>query len=149
MLSADIDGTAASELGVRRSLIDGLTMKTLFQLGESSVQELSEHLHIAPFIVEGVFQRLRKEQLCHALGMTGNTPRRSLTGAGRARAAELLGIDQYVGPVPVSLTDYVERVRQQSVRDIEVGQADVQTAFKDMVLDDGTIAQLGTAVVSG
>ena len=149
MLSADIDGTAANELGVRRSLIDSLAMKTLFQLGESSVHELSEHLHIAPYIVEGVFQRLRKEQLCQSMGMTGNTHRVSLTGAGRVRAAELLGVDQYVGPVPVSLGDYVERVRSQSVRDLTVNADDVLGAFKDLVLDDATLAQLGTAVVSG
>jgi predicted ATPase with chaperone activity len=149
MLSADIDGSAAEELGVRRNLIDSLTMKTLYQLGESSVQELAEHLHIAPFIVEGVFQRLRKEQLCQALGMIGDSHRIALTTSGRSRAAELLGVDQYVGPVPVSLADYVKRVRQQSVRDIAVGPSDVHAAFKDMVLEEGTLAQLGTAVVSG
>src|SRR5262249_26097938 len=123
--------------------------KTLFQLGESSVHELAEQLRVAPFIVEGVFQRLRKEQLMQAVGMTGSAHRGTLTQAGRVRSSELLGVDQCVGPVPVSLEDYVERVKSQSVRDIVAHEPDVQKAFKDMVLDAEVLSQLGTAVVSG
>jgi predicted ATPase with chaperone activity len=73
----------------------------------------------------------------------------NLTSAGRARAVELLSVDQYVGPVPISLGDYVDRVKSQSVRDIVVTPADVSEAFREMVLDDPTLAQLGTAVISG
>jgi len=73
----------------------------------------------------------------------------ALTQAGRNRASELLRVDSYVGPVPVSLNDYVTRVRSQSVRDIEVTPADMESTFKELVLDDLTLAHLGTAVVSG
>ena len=149
MLSADLDGTAAESLGVRRSVVDGLTLKTLFYLGEASVHELGEQLHIAPYIVEGTFQRMRKDQLCQATGLAGGGHRITLTSAGRARAAELLNVDQYVGAVPVSLADYVERVKQQSVRDVVVHPPDVDQAFKELVLDPPTLAQLGTSVVSG
>src|SRR5262249_10207568 len=69
--------------------------------------------------------------------------------AGRTRATELLSVDQYVGAVPVSLADYVERVRNQSVRDIVVHPPDVTQAFRELVLDAEMLAQLGTAVVSG
>src|SRR5262249_5647090 len=88
-------------------------------------------------------------QLMQAVGMTGGAHRVTLTQAGRVRSSELLGVDQYVGPVPVSLEDYVARVRSQSVRDIVAHEPDVQKAFKDMVLEAEVLSQLGTAVVSG
>ena len=149
MLSADLEGTAAEGLGVRRSLIDGLTLKTLFYLGEATVAELAEQMRIAPYIIEGVFQRLRKEQFIQAVGLAPGGHRLTLTQAGRGRASELLAIDQYVGAVPVSLDDYIERVKSQSVRDLLINREDVIDAFKDLVLDETTLGQLGTSVISG
>ncbi len=149
MLSADLEGTAAEGLGVRRSVVENLTLKVLFYLGEATIHELSEQLRIAPYIVEGVFQRLRKDMLIQAVGLAAGGHRVTLTQGGRARATELLGIDQYVGAVPVSLSDYVARVKSQSVRDMVVTPADVAETFKALVLDDATVAQLGTSVISG
>ena len=149
MLSADLEGTAAEGLGVRRSVVEGLALKTLYYLGDATIQELADHLHVAPFIVEGVFQRLRKDQLMQAIGLAAGGHRVNLTSAGRTRATELLGVDQYVGPTPVSFADYVERLKGQTVRDIVVHPADVAEAFRELVLDEATLAQLGTSVVSG
>jgi len=102
-------------------------MKTLFFLTEATINELSDQLCVAPYIVDGAFQRLRKEQLVQAVGLGASGGHRlQLTGGGRTRAAELLSVDQYVGPVPVSLKDYVERVRSQTIRDMPVHPADVR-----------------------
>ena len=149
MLSADLEGTAAEGLGVRRSVVENLTLKSLFYLGDASIQELSDNLRIAPYIVEGVFQRLRKDQLIQAIGLASGGHRVNLTMQGRSRAMELLNVDQYVGAVPVSLSDYIERVKSQSIRDIAVTPGDVAEAFKELVLENGMIAQLGTSVISG
>ncbi len=149
MLVADFDGNAVEELGVRRGVVENLTLKTLFCLGEASVRELADQLHVTPFIVEGVFQRYRKDELMQAVGLAQGGHRVNLTAAGRNRAIELLGADQYVGPVPVSLAAYVERVKSQSARDVPVTAKDVREAFDDLVLDETTLAQLGTSVISG
>ena len=149
MLIADFDGSAVERLGVRRGIVENLALKTLFSLGEVSVQELATHLRVTPFIVEGVFQRHRKDELMQAVGLAQGGHRINLTAAGRSRAIELLGTDQYVGPVPVALADYVERVKSQSVREILVTEADVRDTFQGLVLDDAVLAQLGTSVISG
>jgi predicted ATPase with chaperone activity len=146
---SDAEGTIVEGLGIRRSLIEALMLKSLYYLGEAGLHELAQQMCISRAVVESIFQRLRKEQLCQAVGMTVGMHRISLTQAGRTRAGELLQVDSYVGPVPVSLNDYVARVRTQSVRNIEVTPADMEVALKDLVLDDFTCAQLGTAVVSG
>jgi len=149
VLSADLEGTAAEGLGIRRSVVENLALKTLFYLGDASIQELADQLHIAPYIVEGIFQRLRKDQLMQAIGLAAGGHRVNLTMQGRSRALELLATDHYVGPVPVSFADYVERVKSQSVRDIAVTQADAVEAFRELVLEPETVAQLGASVVSG
>ena len=149
MLVADFDGSAVEGLGVRRGIVENLALKTVFCLGETSIKELAAQLCITPFIVEGVFQRHRRDELMQAVGLAQGGHRVTLTAAGRNRAIELLGADQYVGPVPVSLAEYVERVRSQSVRDIPVTQAEVREAFRGLVLDESTLAQLGTSVIAG
>ena len=149
MLIADFDGSAVEGLGVRRGVVENLALKTLFCLGEVSIKELATQLRVTPFIVEGVFQRHRKDELMQAVGMAQGGHRINLTAAGRNRAIELMATDQYVGPVPVALADYVERVKSQSVREIAVTEAEVREAFQGLVLDEVTLAQLGTSVISG
>ena len=149
MLSADLEGTAAEGLGVRRSVVENLMLKTLFYLGEATVQELGDQMRIAPYIIEGMFQRLKKDQLVQAIGLGTGGHKLNLTEQGRNRSVQLLAIDQYVGAVPVGFGDYVERVKGQSVRDIVVTAPDVAEAFRDLVLDEGMLGQLGTAVTSG
>jgi len=137
------------ELGVRRSLLEDLALKTLYLLGEISLHELVHHMGIGLAIVEQLFQRLLKDQLCQVTGMDRGVHRITTTSGGKTRALELLMQSQYVGPAPVSLDDYVARIHAQSVRDIVVTPKDLNRAFEDLVLDTETLNQLGTAVVSG
>jgi len=143
------EGVIVEGLGIRRSLVEALVLKSLYFLGEASLHELAQQMCISRAVVEAVFQKLRKEQLCQAVGMSVGMHHVTLTQAGRTRGGELLAVDSYVGPVPVALTDYVARVRSQSVRDIEVTPLELGAAFTDLVLDEGTLAKLGTGVVSG
>jgi DNA-binding MarR family transcriptional regulator len=90
---SDAEGTIVEGLGIRRSLVEALTLKSLYYLGEASLHELAQQMCISRSVVESTFQRLRKEQLCQAVGMTVGMHRISLTQAGRVRAGELLGVD--------------------------------------------------------
>ena len=137
------------ELGIRRSLVEDLALKVLYLQGELSLIQLADQMRVSYAIVEEVFERLRKEYLCEVKGMTGGVHRINATSQGKTRALELLSLNQYSGPAPVSLEEYVRRVREQSVRDVEVHEPDVERAFKHMVLRRETLTQLGTAIVSG
>ena len=137
------------EVGVRRNLLEDLALKSLYLIGEMTLQELARHMGLNLTMVEELFERLRKDHLIHVTGMAGNVHRVTTTSGGKSRALELLAQNQYVGPAPVSLEDYVQRVRNQSVRSMGVGPAGVERAFEELVLDRQTLIQLGTAVVSG
>ena len=81
--------------------------------------------------------------------MRGNIPAIAITSQGRARALELLSQNQYAGPAPVSLENYVTMVRRQSVRNMVVHRADIERAFAHLVIDSNTLSQFGTALNSG
>ena len=137
------------ETGVRRNLLEDLALKTLYLVGEMSLHELGRHMEVSLSIMDDLFQRLRKEALCQVTGMEGSVHRITTTSGGKTRALELLSQNQYAGPAPVSLLDYVGRVRAQSVAGMEITPKDMHRAFEHLVLDPHTLNQLGTAVVSG
>lgn len=134
---------------VRRSLLEELALKMVYLHGEMTLRELTQEMKLSLGIIEEIFQRLRQEQLCEVKGMVGGVYRIATTSAGKTRALELLSLNQYVGPAPVCLDDYVRRVRAQSVRNVDVHPPAVQQAFAHLVLPQLTLHQLGTAIVSG
>jgi len=150
MVSAFISPSASvEEMGIRRNLLEDLALKTLYLLGEMSLQELARHMGLNLSIVDELFQRMRRDQLCQVTGMAGAVHRITTTSAGKSRALELLAQNQYAGPAPVSLSDYISRIRSQSVRRMEFTPEDMDRAFEDIVLPPQTLTQLGTAVMSG
>ena len=137
------------ETRIRRKLLEDLALKTLYVLGELTLRELAEHMCLSMRIVEELFQRLRKDQLCQVTGMTGGVHRIVPTSEGKIRALELLALNQYAGPAPVALEDYVQCVQAQTVRKMDVDPEHVARSFENLVLDPRVLAQLGTAVISG
>ena len=148
-LAAIVMPNAVEEMGVGRKLLEELALKILYTTGELSLRNLAAHMRLSLAVVNELFQRLRKDQLCEVTGMEGGIHRVQVTSYGRARALELLSTGQYTGPAPVSLEDYVARIRSQSVRDLDVHPADVQRAFRKLVLKERTLKEVGTAIVSG
>jgi len=138
-----------SEVCGRETILEELALKTLYLYGPFSVLDLSERTRLSFEVANDLFCRLRAKLLCEVTGMSVNVPNIAITSQGRVRALELLSQSQYVGSAPVSLESYVEQVRKQSVRDVEVHPADVERAFAHLVMDSKTLAQFGTALNSG
>src|SRR5512136_351202 len=137
------------ETGVRRNLLEDLALKTLYLTGEMTLLELAGQMALSLGVADELFQRLRKDQFCQVTGMEKGVHRITTTSGGKTRALELLSQNSYTGPAPVSLADYVDRVRAQSVKNMKVTPKDLHRAFEGLVLDARTLDQLGTAVVSG
>jgi hypothetical protein len=137
------------ETGVKRSLLEDLALKTFYLHGELTLRELAAIMHLSVAIIRDIFEFLRKEQLVEVKGMAGGDYRVTNTTQGKDRSLALLAQNQYTGPAPVSFRDYVQRVRQQSVRDFSVRPEEMVQAFEHLVLSERILDQIGTAVVSG
>lgn len=138
-----------AELGMRQTVLEDLALKTLYLAGAISVLELSRQMRLGFDVTNELFSRMRADQLCHVTGMKGNIADIAITTQGRTRAAELLAHNQYTGPAPVSLENYVTQVRKQSVRNMVVHREHVERAFGHLVIDEKALSQFGTALNSG
>ena len=138
-----------ADVGVHKGILEDLALKVLYLSGPLSVFELSKHIRLSLGVADELIHRLRAGQLCEVTGMSGNIADVAITSQGRSRALELLSQSQYAGAAPVSLESYVQQVRQQSVRNVDVHPPDVERAFAHLVLDSKILWQLGTALNSG
>ena len=137
------------QAGVPRNLLQDLALKILYLNGELSLHDLAGYMRLSPSVVEELFQRLRKDQLCEVRSLTASVYNVTTTSQGKTRALELLALNQYSGPAPVSLEDYKAQVRKQGIRETVIGPADVENGFSHLVLSQETLTQIGTAAVSG
>lgn len=140
---------SVSELGIRQAVLEDLALKILYLSGPFSVLDLSNHMRVNMSVADELMRRLRTMLLCEVTGMHDNIPEIAINSQGRSRALELLALSQYADAAPVSIHSYVEQVRRQSVRDVEVHPPDVEGAFAHLVLDSRTLWQIGTAINSG
>jgi ABC-type multidrug transport system fused ATPase/permease subunit len=141
---------SVKDVGVRKSFLEELAVKILYLAGPSSLSQLAELIRLPFTVVDELFRWLRKEQLCEVTGTDSvGFPHLAITSQGRSRALQLLSLNQYAGPAPVSLQSYVQQAQAQSVRHIVVHEADIERAFAHLVLDKKTLTQIGTAINSG
>ncbi len=141
--------TTIDELGINRRVVEELALKTLYYAGECNVLDLATKMHVDEAIIEHLFLRFRKDQLCEVTGMSGPLHRITLTTQGRERAIEYLSQNQFVGPAPVSLREYNNRVRLQTVTNLDIDAGKIEKALQHLVLEKATVRKLGTAMASG
>jgi len=139
-----------SQVGLRQALLENLALKTLYLSGPFSIVELGKRMKLSFEVVNELVVRLRAETLCQVTGTSdGHVPTIAITTQGRACARDLLEQSQYVGSTPVSFESYIDQVKRQSVRNVEVRPSDVARAFSNLVIDEATLRQFGTALNSG
>jgi hypothetical protein len=133
-------------LDLPTGLVTDLILRRLSVEGTSSLQNLSNILKLPVPAVHAVFTSLRQQQLIEVKGMVGNDYRISLSGGGRAAAAERFQISRYSGPAPVSLKAYSAAVRLQATV-VEITRDGLRAAFSDMVVPDSLLDRLGPALI--
>jgi len=134
---------------VPMNLLENLVLKVLYLAGELTLPDIAQQTHLNACVVFEIFEDLRKEQFIEAVGMDAGSFRVVATMKGQTEARHIMSRDMYAGPAPVSLADYTQVTRAQSLAHVEVHRPDLHKAFENLVLSDGMIDQLGAALVSG
>ena len=138
------------ETGLNVSLIEGLVCKHLALVGTNSGRAIAKCVCIPFGVLEGLFQALRNRQLIiHTGSAPVNDYYYSLTEQGREFAQAALAACAYVGPAPVTLTDYVLSVDAQTIRAEAPKRHQLEKAFADISVDANLFEALGPAVNSG
>jgi DNA-binding MarR family transcriptional regulator len=147
-----------SDLRVPLHVATDIALKSLYFQGSLRGRELADHLCLPFRLVEPVLRGLSDAGYCSSGGLTKGEPishdsvlssvNWSLTTSGRERARELLDVNQYAGPMPVSIDVYAAVCRQQATSDHRVREDDVRKALQHLILDGDVLDSLGPALNS-
>jgi energy-coupling factor transporter ATP-binding protein EcfA2 len=141
-----------SDTGLDLGFLSELTLKTLYYSARPSTGDLSANLALSMPVMQEVLAFLTRDGLAEIIAGEGHGPATylyKLTGRGLERAADAFERNAYVGPTPVPLADYITQVHHQSAGGRSFTPKIVETALKELVLSDETIARIGRAIFSG
>ena len=139
------------ETGLAESLVEQLIFKVLYFRGELYGQDLSNAIGLRFSVLHDLVESLKFRHLVHvkrSLGMGNVGALLALTEAGRERARECLEANQYAGPAPVPLGQYIEVVRRQKPRQGWISKEGLAKAFRGMVITERVLSQIGPAVAA-
>jgi hypothetical protein len=140
------------EAGLPESLIEQLILKVLYFRGELYGQDLSIAVGLKFSVIQNIIETLKLQHLItikRALVVSSVGSMFALSDAGRERAREYIEACGYSGPAPVPLDQYIEQVRRQKPKDGWLTKESLAKAFRNIVVSERIMSQVGPAVSSG
>ncbi len=149
--------TSFDALGVPRAVLENLLVKHLAAYPKSDILSLTKLLCINSHMIEDMLAALRTKSHVEVFqaestgfnSVSTGSVRYALSEQGNQEADEAFAKDAYLGPAPISLTDYQQMVQAQDVRAQMVNREDVTYALKDVLGAQRMISVLGPAINSG
>jgi predicted ATPase with chaperone activity len=140
------------ETGLDTSQCLDLILKTLRYGGRLSGGEIANRMKLPYKVAEGGIHFLKREKLIEVVGANGVVEQQyeyALSDKGYEKATEALERNQYVGPAPVPLREYVQLVKKQAVRAASITPDQVYGALSDLELSHEIRRLIGAAVNGG
>jgi hypothetical protein len=121
-----------------------LTLKTVYADANCTTERAAQKLKLSMPVTENLLQHLYREKFVEIRGLVGyGNNRYGLLDRGWQRAQQLLEMNGYIGPAPVSLSAYNDMVlRQSAARDPVYSEA-VRASMSGLVLPETTVQTLG------
>jgi len=130
--------------------LESLILKLMLARGSLTGREVTEYIKLPFALVEGALREMKRDQLVvYRSTAPMNDYVHQLTEFGRERAKRLMDHCSYFGAAPVSLQDYVESVRVQSLTNQHPTCEDLRRAFQDLLISPQMLTRLGPAINSG
>jgi hypothetical protein len=139
------------DTGIPIDQIEQLLLKTMYG-AEVTGMALADRMRLPYALMEPLIERQRANLLVEVRGATGSGTagyRYALTDLGRERAMQFLAISQYVGPLPVPLTAYIEEMKALMAARGYVDRDRMADGFAHLIISPRLLEQLGPAVNAG
>jgi predicted ATPase with chaperone activity len=137
------------QTGLSQGFLIDLVAKHLYSAGDLDQMALTQRTCLSWQVLEDLMVHLREGAFLELKrGLSGEI-RYSLTEQGKNLALEAMVKTTYAGPAPVSLNQYTDVVRAQSVMNVSVNLQKMIDSYDDVVVSEELLAQVGAAVVSG
>jgi predicted ATPase with chaperone activity len=131
-----------------------LALKILYNSGNLTGFRIAEMICL-PFsgLTDQVLEYLKREKLVEVKQSAGGFGEGSyiygITGAGIGRAREAMDRNQYAGPAPVPIDEYLEAIRRQAAKRKTITQRVMRQALSHMVISEKAFTRIGPAINSG
>ncbi len=130
----------------------GLVAKAMYS-GAEMPSVIGSMLKLPQRVIQLVLEQAKERKMLDILGASGASVaselRYALTEKGRQWAVDAMAQNQYLGPAPVPLAAFVERIQLQRITNERVDHAAVEAAFSDLVISEQFVHQIGPAINSG
>ena len=138
------------EAQLSESALEELILRYLLARGEDTGQGIADQTKMPFTMVSNHLSRMKYDKLIHYRGMSSlNDYVVELTDGGRERARQHSLKCTYYGAAPVSLKDYCESVKCQSLQHQNPTRDDLERAFSDLLINKSMFTRLGAAMNSG
>ncbi len=140
------------DTGLSLALLIQLLTKALYIAGELTEVSASQRLKLPYSVVRELLRSLIKDKYCEVKGpgdTSGLLFRYALTDLGLTRAQDYMEVSQYVGPAPVTLSEFEAMAHRQSVLHLRIPRSTLERALGHLVLPPQVCDQLGAAANSG
>ncbi|HVG80658.1 MAG TPA: ATPase [Methylomirabilota bacterium] len=153
LTAAPSSPNSVRDTGIPTNSLLGLMLKLMQTRGLERPSQLAEEMKLSGVVTGELMQTAADRKLVESLGVVEangyQEKRYQMTEAGRRRVADALQQSQYVGPAPVSLEAWEERILRQSINNERIEKGAIDRAFSDLVVPSEFVRRLGPAVNSG
>ena len=144
--------TTIAETGISVNSFLRLVLKAMYVRGIDLGTVLADELQISISIIQDVLDEARERKLLETRGSEGasikSEVRYGLTIMGQEWAVEALEQSQYIGPAPVTLSDFHNQAGRQLLLGERVEESVLFERFSGLVLPDSLVRRLGQAINS-
>ncbi|HRF46767.1 MAG TPA: ATP-binding protein [Anaerolineales bacterium] len=147
--------TKIEDTGLSLFALSELTLKIFYNSGTLTGFRTSELIAL-PFlgVMDQVLEYLKREKFLEikttgGAGFGEGAYLYGITGQGIERAREALARNQYAGPAPVLIDEYVAAIRAQAAQRKMVNLRLIRQALSDLVINERMLNRIGPAVNSG
>jgi hypothetical protein len=137
------------ELDIPQNIAIDIILRLLYTEGYVEFRRISQVMRI-PHTLEQLLEWLRKEHLVEVSQPSTSVGSINyiykLSGSGEDRAREAMDRCQYIGPVPVPVSQYTQAIELQSTGPRPVKPAQIKEALSDLVLPSNFHRRIGPAV---
>lgn len=135
--------------GVNPLELLNLLLKHIYSTRIETVVQFTDAMKLPPHLVQELVRMAVARELLVAMGSTGSVMRYALSEQGRRWAQDALKASQYIGPAPVSLDAFCDRVKLQKISSETVTFSNIRNALNGYNVTDEFIQKIGPALNSG
>jgi predicted ATPase with chaperone activity len=140
------------DTGLSESYVTDLIIKHLYRYGTLNGREIATYICLPLSIIDVLLDEIVLQTYVEKRGGKGlghATDRYALTERGKQQARDIMQVDTYIGPAPITLNDYSLYVKSHNLQTVPVNESYLREAWKNFILDDDLFAQIGPAICSG